>query len=402
MKTSTPTQLPSPTTVLVGLSLPGGSRAQTEENLNELASLALTRGVRPVASFLQQLDRPHARTWIGSGKVEEVATFVKANRVDSVLFDDELSPGKVKNLTKLLGCKVWDRTLLILEIFAMRAQTVQAKTQVELAQYQYLLPRLTKMWTHLSRQKGRAGMQGTGEKELETDRRMVQKKIHLLKHKLSLIAKQGATQRKRRKSCVNVALVGYTNAGKSTLMKALSRVDTLIEDKLFATLSTTVRKVVLRDVPFLLSDTVGFIHKLPPMLVACFTSTLAEVLHADLLLHVVDFSSPYFTHHIQVVKDTLKSLKAESIPMVLVFNKIDVVSEDRLEEGGYVEVAKGYAEVYECPVVVISAEKKINLSELKDVLYKEVSQRHARLYPQSKTSCCKGEVVDGSVVQRIE
>lgn len=381
-----------PTTVLVGLTLPGSSKVQTQEHLDELSALAITRGIKPVATFVQQLDQPDAKTWIGSGKVREIATFLQFNKVDSVLFDDELSPGKVKNLSKLLSCKVWDRTLLILEIFAMRAKTAQAKTQVELAQYQYLLPRLTKMWTHLSRQKGGAGMQGTGEKELETDRRIIQKKVLLLTKKLHTIERQHVTQGKQRQNRVNVALVGYTNAGKSTLMQLLSKTDTLIEDKLFATLSTTVRKVVLKDVPFLLSDTVGFIRKLPHTLIECFKSTLAEVCRADLVLHVVDFSHANFQEHIDVVQHTLEELGARTIPIILVFNKVDNASADILglisknianKSRVYDVLQQKYSNQYKCPVTIISAQEKDNLEAMYTLLCQHVAKRYGQLYPQT-------------------
>lgn len=380
-----------PTTVLVGLTLEGTSKVQTQDNLNELATLATTKGIVPIAKFMQQLDRPNPKTWIGAGKVEEIATFVQAKKVDSVLFDDELSPGKVKNLTKLLQCKVWDRTLLILEIFAMRAHTSQAKTQVELAQYQYLLPRLTNMWTHLSRQKGGAGMKGPGEKELETDKRIVQKKIHLLKEKLKDIERQGITQRAQRKKQVNVALVGYTNAGKSTLMHCLSKADVLIEDKLFATLTTTVRKVVLRNIPFLLADTVGFIRKLPHTLIECFKSTLTQVCKADLLLHVVDLSHPNFEEHIAVVQQTLTEIGAGAIPMILVFNKLDNLSATMLDANSKTlanqwtactSLKKKYTKYHKCPVLVVSASQRINIVALRTLLYKHVVKKHNQMYPQ--------------------
>jgi len=384
-----------PTIVLVALSLPECSKAQIQDHLDELAALAITRGLKPIATFVQQLDRPNAKTWIGPGKVEEIATFLQCNKVDNVLFDDELSPSKVKNLSKLLQCKIWDRTLLILEIFAMRAKTAQAKTQVELAQYEYLLPRLTRMWTHLSRQKGGAGMQGTGEKELETDKRVIQKKIHLLKGRLDAIEKQGITQRKQRKNRVNVALVGYTNAGKSTLMQLLSKADTLIENKLFATLSTTVRKVVLNEIPFLLSDTVGFIRKLPHTLIQCFKSTLAEACQADLLLHVVDFSHASFQEHIHVVQRTLEGLGADTIPVILIFNKIDRVAADRLVFANkkivnkprlYLALQKKYSKQYQCPVVVISAKEKDNIEAMYTLLHQHVAKKYYQLYPQSQAT----------------
>ena len=370
--------------VLVGLCLKNDRINVVEEHLAELASLAATRGLEVVTSFIQKLDVPNSSTWIGRGKVEEIKDFVCNEEIDSVLFDDELSPGKLKNLSTLLDCRVWDRTMLILEIFAMRAQTVQAKTQVTLAQYRYLLPRLTNMWTHLSRQRGGAGMQGTGEKELETDKRVVKDKIHLLRQKLRLIEKQSKTKRLQRKKCIKVALGGYTNTGKSTLMGILSKSDFFVEDKLFATLDTAVRRVVINDVTFLLADTVGFIRKLPHMLIEAFKSTLAEIAEADLLLHVVDMSNFSFESQIDVVKDTLCEIGAGDIDVVLILNKLDKVTPERLGlksktkasvKAACTKLEKKYSARFGCPVIIMSAHEDNDLLRLRKVLYKEVASK---------------------------
>ena len=363
---------PAPRTVLVGVCLEKEKIEETQAHLKELGELARTRGIVPAAQVMQRRKAFCASTKIGKGKVEEVALLVKEHGASSVLFDDQLTPGQVKNLEKLLKCKVWDRTLLILEIFALHARTVQAKTQVALAQYQYLLPRLTRMWSHLSRQGGGggSGMQGTGEKELETDKRIVQDKIHLLKQKLAVIARQAKVRRQRRGEHPNVALVGYTNAGKSSLMQRLSKNEVYVKDELFATLTTTVRKVTLQKTPFLLADTVGFIRKLPHTLVECFKSTLAEVCEADLLLHVVDYANPQWESHVEVVQETLEKIGAEKVPMVLVLNKIDA-----LPEGAKInqKVIKAYQTRYDMPVVAISVTTDLGLDELRETLYKKVA-----------------------------
>lgn len=410
------------TAVLVALATPKQSIPQTQEYLSELAELARTAGMEPRGNFIQYLETPNPKTFIGSGKVEEIKASVKAQKINTLIFDDDLSPSQLKNIEKAMGCKVLDRSLLILNIFAMRAQTAQAKTQVELAQYQYLLPRLTRMWTHLSRQKGGSGgaggMQGTGEKELETDRRIVKKKISLLKEKLAKIDKQASTQRKQRGKLVRVALVGYTNAGKSTLMRALSKENVYAEDKLFATLSATVRKVVLGNIPFLLSDTVGFIRKLPHTLIECFKSTLAEVQEADFLLHVIDCSHPSFEEHIQVVRETLVEINAAHIPTILVFNKIDKLdstfellppapednseialtlgesfSEEELEATEeepipptWEEVKETYEAKLEEPIIFISAENKMNIDQLRALIQKTISKEHFKRYPNNLMS----------------
>ena len=319
--------------LLVAVATPKQSLLQTEEYLDELAELATTMGWEVVARTKQYLEGPKIKTYVGTGKLGEIQACVAAQNIQLVLFDDSLSPSQARNLSEMLDTKVMDRSSLILEIFAMRAQTAQAKLQVELARQEYLLPRLTRMWTHLSRQKGGggggAGMQGTGEKELETDRRMSKKRIQQLKEKLKTIEKQGEVQKKKRERWVRVALVGYTNAGKSTLMQALSRADVLVEDKLFATLTTTVRKVVTKNIPFLLSDTVGFIRKLPHELVASFKSTLNEACEADFLLHMVDVSNPAYPKHIEAVQNTLEEIGAQHIPTLLIANKCDATTPEK-------------------------------------------------------------------------
>ncbi|MEM7361600.1 MAG: GTPase HflX [Bacteroidota bacterium] len=368
--------------ILVGVCLDRQLIEETQAHMKELHELAHTRGIEVSAVFIQRKKHFDPKTKVGKGKVEEINLRIKKDQVDSVLFDDELTPAQVRNLEKALNVKVWDRTLLILEIFAMHARTVQAKTQVELAQYQYLLPRLKRMWTHLSRQGGGgkgAGMQGTGEKELETDKRIVQRKIHLLKEKLSVISRQAEVRRGQREHCAKVALVGYTNAGKSTLMQRLAKVDVLAEDKLFATLTTTVRKVVIQHIPFLLADTVGFIRKLPHTLVECFKSTLAEVSEADLLLHVVDGSHPQANHHIKVVMETLQEIGADKLPMILVLNKSDLLPEETTSQ----EKEKLYHHQYRCPVVAISAKELTGLANLQDLIYEKVSSIHQQRYPQN-------------------
>ncbi|WP_339044113.1 GTPase HflX [Cardinium endosymbiont of Tipula unca] len=368
--------------------------AKTEEYLTELAFLARTWGVEVVHKFIQKVDRPHHDTFVGKGKVAEIAAFIKAENIAFAIFDDELSASQVRNLEKMLFCQILDRSLLILNIFAMRAQTKQAKTQVELAQYQYLLPRLTRMWTHLSSQKGgSAGMRGPGEKELETDKRIIQDKITTLRERLSEIEKQCVTRSKSRVNFVRVALVGYTNVGKSTLMKLLAKSDSLAENKLFATVDATVRKVVLNSNPFLLTDTVGFIRKLPHTLVACFKSTLKEIKEADLLLHVVDASHASFHEQISVVNQTLTEIGAENIPKILVFNKIDVIEQVqetteetsqevktqmdvslKALEGYYSKDATGYKTVF------ISATEQLHMEVLKEVIAKEVDNIRLQKY----------------------
>jgi GTPase len=380
------------TCVLVGLSTGMQTDEQLVEYLDELAFLAETAGARPVATFTQKLSRPDSKTFMGSGKIQQVAEYIKEHEVDLAIFDDELSPSQQRNIERELKCKVLDRTLLILDIFAARAQTAHAKTQVELAQYQYLLPRLSGLWTHLEKQRGGIGMKGPGEKEIETDRRIVRDKISLLKDRLKLIDKQMQTQRKNRGELVRVALVGYTNVGKSTLMNLLAKSEVFAENKLFATLDTTVRKVVIQDLPFLLSDTVGFIRKLPTNLVESFKSTLDEVREADILMHVVDISHPAFEEHIGVVNQTLKDIKALDKPMILVFNKIDAYKHIERDETDLVtpiirenytleELRKSYMAKFNSPTVFISATEKDNIEDLKQVLYIEAKRMHMERYP---------------------
>lgn len=398
------------TAVLVALITQKQTADQTKEYLDELAFLAETSGVKTIKSFTQKLDRPDTRTFVGKGKLEEIQTFILDNPVDTVIFDDDLTPAQVRNLeAEFKEIKVLDRSLLILNIFSMRAQTAQSRVQVELAQYQYLYPRLTRMWTHLSRQKGGAGMRGPGEKELETDRRIVKDRIAFLKEKLSKIDKQSVTRRKERDRLVRVALVGYTNVGKSTLMRTMAKTDVFAENKLFATVDSTVRKVTLGNIPFLLTDTVGFIRKLPTTLIEAFKSTLDEVREADVLVHVVDVSHPLFEEQIEVVNATLADIKAADKPMVLVFNKMDQfnprkewqeqpdgIGTDYFEEDSH-EVAivpadvqrktalehlkKTYLAQKADHVVFISAQTGENISELRELLYDLVKEKHYYIYP---------------------
>ena len=362
--------------ILIGIINQQQSTEKVEEYLKELAFLAETAGAQVLKSFVQKLDKPNPKTFLGSGKLQEIKHYIEENKVDSVIFDDELSPAQQKNLEKILQVKIIDRTRLILDIFAQRAQTSYARTQVELAQYQYLLPRLTGMWTHLERQRGGIGMRGPGETEIETDRRIIRDKIALLKKKLKAIDKQMATQRGNRGKLVRAALVGYTNVGKSTLMNVLSKSEVFAENKLFATLDTTVRKIVVHNIPFLLTDTVGFIRKLPTQLIESFKSTLNEVTEADLLIHVVDISHPNFEEHMQTVKQILSEIKAADKPSVIVFNKIDLLPENQHETLKKTWLAKSGN-----PVVFISAEKKINIDRLKDTLYNEVRKIHIKRFP---------------------
>jgi len=318
--------------VLIGVITQLQDQSQSKEYLDELEFLTNTAGGVAVKRFVQKLEKPHPKTFLGAGKLEEVRSYINSNAVGTAIFDDELSPAQLRNIEKILDCKILDRTNLILDIFAQRAQTSSAKTQVELAQHQYLLPRLTKLWTHLDKQKGGIGMRGPGETEIETDRRIIRDKISLLKKKLVTIDKQMAVQRKNRGKMVRVALVGYTNVGKSTLMNVISKSDVFAENKLFATLDTTVRKVVIKNIPFLMTDTVGFIRKLPTQLVESFKSTLDEVREADLLLHVVDISHPNFEDHIASVNTILDEIHCVDKPTVMVFNKIDAYSHETIDE----------------------------------------------------------------------
>ena len=363
--------------VLVALTTGRQSSEQTEEYLDELAFLAQTSGAETIGTFTQKLDKPDVRTFVGKGKLEEISEFVQAKEADMVIFDDDLTPSQVRNLEHELKVKILDRSLLILNIFSLRAQTAQAKAQVELAQYQYLLPRLTRMWTHLSKQKGGIGMRGPGEKELETDRRIVRDKIAQYRDKLDKIDKQSQTQRKGRELMARVALVGYTNVGKSTIMRLLSKSDVFAEDKLFATVDSTVRKVVIERIPFLLTDTVGFIRKLPHTLVECFKSTLDEVREADLLLHVVDVSHENHYEQMEVVKSTLTEIGAGEKPVLMVYNKIDALS---VEEQAELEDQAHESEAV-IGHVYISATKKIGVHAFRKELFEQVKAIHRRIYP---------------------
>lgn len=376
---------------------------KTQEYLDELAFLAETSGVKTLQTFTQKLDRPDTRTFVGKGKLEDIIAYVIDNAVDMIVFDDDLSPTQVRNLesefeSRQKEVKILDRSLMILNIFAQRAQTLQAKTQVELAQYQYMLPRMTRMWTHLTKQRGGVGMRGPGEKELETDRRTARDRISLLKEKLSTIEKQAITQRKNRDRMVRVSLVGYTNVGKSTLMRKLAKTDVFAENKLFATVDSTVRKVTVDSIPFLLTDTVGFIRKLPTMLIESFKSTLDEVREADILLHVVDISHPSFEEQIEVVNTILAEIGAGNKPTILVFNKIDLFSDEEIEleewqietEGEKVKtrlervtdfLKNSYLDTPKPKSVFISAEYRENLGELRDALLAQVKEKHFQIFP---------------------
>ncbi|HZY78534.1 MAG TPA: GTPase HflX [Cyclobacteriaceae bacterium] len=373
--------------ILVALSLPNAHPEETDEHLAELAFLAETAGIQTVRVFTQKLPHPDVRTFVGKGKLEEIKDFVQANSVTAVIFDDDLSPSQLRNLEKEFNpdkleakVRVYDRSLLILDIFVLRAQTAQARTQVELAMNQYLLPRLTRMWTHLERQRGGTGTRGgAGEREIETDRRIIKTRISLLKDELEKIDKQRQTQRKSRSSVVRVALVGYTNVGKSTLMNMLSKANVKAENKLFATVDATVRKVVINDIPFLLSDTVGFIRKLPHHLIESFKSTLDEVREADMLLHVVDVAHPFHDNHIEVVSKTLAEIGAGNIPVILVLNKIDLLEKNDEQA---LEDLRGYYRThgYE-KVIFVSATTKQNVEELRQTVYDEVRKKHMQIYP---------------------
>lgn len=379
-------------TVLVGLVTRLQDERKTEEYLDELAFLADTAGAEPVARFTQRLDYPNPRTYVGTGKLEELRLYIEENDIELVIFDDELSPKQVANIEKELKVKILDRTSLILDIFAKRAQTATARTQVELAQYQYLLPRLTRMWTHLERQRGGIGMRGPGETQIETDRRIILDRISRLKDELQAIDRQKTVQRKNRGKLTRVALVGYTNVGKSTLMNLLSKSEVFAENKLFATLDTTVRKVVVENLPFLLTDTVGFIRKLPSHLVESFKSTLDEVREADVLVHVVDISHPNFEEQIEVVNKTLADVCGNSDkPVIMVFNKIDAFSytpkdPDDLtpatrENVSLPELQRTWMSRMDNNCVFISAKDKLNIEELKQKLYEKAREIHTERFP---------------------
>jgi GTP-binding protein HflX len=375
--------------VLVGVIRPGEKPEETKEYLEELAFLVDTAGGKVEEVFTQKMLKPDRATFVGTGKLEEIKGYVISEEIDLVVFDDELSPSQLRNIERELQIKVLDRSNLILDIFAGRAQTAQAKTQVELAQLQYLLPRLTRLWTHLERQKGGIGMRGPGESQIESDRRMILDKISLLKSRLKLIDRQNETQRKNRVELIRVALVGYTNVGKSTIMNMLSKSEVFAENKLFATLDTTVRKVVIENLPFLLSDTVGFIRKLPHHLVECFKSTLDEVREADILIHVVDVSHPNFEDQINVVNETLKDLGAREKPTIVVFNKIDAyvspeapqMHEDEKVTLTLEEFKNTWMGQHNAPAIFISAIHKENLEEFKQLLYDKVLAMHTERYP---------------------
>ena len=377
--------------VFVGVIKQGDDERQIMEYLDELEFLAETAGAVGVKKFIQKVDRPDSRTYIRSGKLTEIKQFIEENEVEVVIFDDELSPTQLRNIERELNIRILDRTNLILDIFAQRAKTAYAKMQVELAQYQYLLPRLTRMWTHLERQKGGIGMRGPGETQIETDRRIIQDKIARLKEQLKKVDKQMASQRGNRGSLVRISLVGYTNVGKSTLMNLLAKSEVFAENKLFATLDTTVRKVVIENVPFLLSDTVGFIRKLPTQLVEAFKSTLDEVREADILMHVVDISHPNFEEHIRVVEETLKEIKAIDKPIFVVFNKIDAYRYEEYDEFSLEpkqqinytleEFKNSWIAKENTPCIFISAKDKVGIDKLRGDLYKMVAEIHAGRYP---------------------
>ena len=378
--------------ILIGLITPKLQRDQVYEYLEELAFLAKTAGALPVRNFTQKLKHPDNSTFLGKGKINEVKEFVISEKIDIIIFDDDLTPSQIRNIQKIFPeRKILDRSNLILDIFASRAQTAQARTQVELAQYEYLLPRLTRMWTHLERQKGGIGMRGPGETQIETDRRIIKDKIALLKKKLEKIDKQSLTRRKGRADMIRVALVGYTNAGKSTLMNKLSKSEIFAENKLFATLDTTVRKVVIKNLPFLLSDTVGFIRKLPHQLVESFKSTLDEVRESDLLVHVVDISNQNFEEQIEIVDKTIMEIGAEAKPQLIVFNKIDAYTYVQKEEDDLTPLAKENMSLenlkqtwmgkLDKESIFISALNKINFNDLKDILYQRIKELHIKRYP---------------------
>ncbi len=380
------------TAVLVGIITKDQTETQAKEYLDELEFLALTAGAQTKKYFVQNLEYPNPKTFLGSGKIKEVEDYVKKHKIDTIIFDDELSPTQIRNIERIFERKILDRNNLILDIFAARATTHDAKTQVELAQYQYLLPRLTRMWTHLERQKGGIGMRGPGETQIETDRRIIQQKIALLKQKLVKIDKQKSVQRGNRGALVRVALVGYTNVGKSTIMNMMSKSKVFAENKLFATLDTTVRKVVLKNLPFLMSDTVGFIRKLPHQLVESFKSTLDEVREADILIHVVDISHPNFEEHIATVKKTLAEIEAANKPTILVFNKIDnytfTAEDSDFDFTGNKKLPyslealkKMWVTKNDDQCLFISAIKKENVEEFRRLLYEEVKKIHIQRFP---------------------
>ena len=386
------TNKPRERAILIGVLYHGQDESEVEDFLEELSFLTETAGAEPVKRFIQKLDTQNPRTFVGSGKILELATFISENKIDIAIFDDELTPSQLRNIEDALGCRILDRTNLILDIFAQRARTSHARTQVELAQYQYLLPRLTGMWTHLERQRGGIGLRGPGETEIETDRRVIRDRISLLKDQLKKIDTQMTTQRKNRGKMIRVSLVGYTNVGKSTIMNLLSKSDVFAENKLFATLDTTVRKVVIGNLPFLISDTVGFIRKLPTDLIESFKSTLDEVRESDLLIHIVDISHPAFEEQIKIVNSTLKDLGVSEKPLIIVFNKIDAFSYIVKEEDDLTPVLKDNYSLSDLKktwmssdkhhlTVFVSAKTKENVEELREIIYEEVKKLHVKRYP---------------------
>ncbi len=383
-------------TVVVGVVTQNQNEEKLKEYLDELEFLTYTAGGEVVKRFWQKMDKPNPKTFLGTGKMDEIAIYTKENHISTVIFDDELSPSQQKNISKIVDCKILDRTNLILDIFAQRAETSYARTQVELAQCQYLLPRLSGMWTHLERQKGGIGLRGPGETEIETDRRIVRDRIALLKEKIKTIDRQMSVQRGNRGAMVRVALVGYTNVGKSTLMNAVGKSDVFVENKLFATLDTTVRKVVIKNMPFLLSDTVGFIRKLPTQLIESFKSTLDEVREADLLLHVVDISHADFEDHIESVNKILLDIKSNNKPIIMVFNKIDAYKHEIIEEDDLIteKTSKHYtleewkatwmSNVGEKKALFISATEKENFEQFREIIYEAVREIHITRFPYNK------------------
>ena len=388
-QTKIKTEIYAETAVLVGLITPDQPEERAKEYLDELAFLAETAGAITVKTFTQKLKHPDVRYFVGSGKLEEIKTYKEYADINTVIIDDEISPAQQRNLESELKCKILDRTSLILDIFAMRAQTAQARTQVELAQMQYLLPRLKGLWTHLERQRGGIGMRGPGEKEIETDRRVINDKIAKLKHELEILDKQEATRRKTRGELIRVSLVGYTNVGKSTIMNLMSKSEVLAENKLFATLDTTVRKVVIENIAFLLSDTVGFIRKLPHHLVESFKSTLDETKESDIIVHVVDASHENFRDHINVVNETLSDLSVTKQPRLVVFNKMDLYREKYFDRFLPEEIKKELSEDFEknmrawmnCNCVFISATNKENIEELRNTMILMVQDMYHKRYP---------------------
>tara|TARA_B100000214_G_scaffold6755_1_gene4909 strand:- start:2837 stop:4000 length:1164 start_codon:yes stop_codon:yes gene_type:complete len=371
-------------TVLVGIINKNQNKVKSNEFLDELEFLALTAGSIVKERFFQKIDSPNPKTLIGKGKINEINSFIKSNFIETIIFDDELSPAQENNISKILKIKVLDRTNLILDIFAQRAKSSYARTQVELAQCQYLLPRLRGMWTHLERQKGGIGMRGPGETEIETDRRIVRDKISLLKEKIKKIDRQMSNQRGNRGKLVRTALIGYTNVGKSTIMNTISKSNVFAENKLFATVDTTIRKVVVKNLPFLLGDTVGFIRKLPTQLIESFKSTLDEVREADLLLHVIDISHNNFKDHMESVNKTLNELNVKNKPIILIFNKIDhFIPKNKVYniETHIKKLKKTWISKIENKTVFISAKNKMNLKEFKDIIYNEIRKIHIKRFP---------------------